>query len=1474
MPLIAEDERQVLGPQGRLPARPDEPLAPDFFSETVPAAARLDNTLGSLISDEEPPVDRGVFGQPVIVESFDPFAGLEGTKYELHAPRFALANSAQEVQRIKAQIDREEQDRQTIDAAGGLGIVASLGAAILDPINLIPVGGQAAATVRAGGSLLRVAGTSARAGFLSSTAAEAVLQASQVTRTAEESAFNIAGGTVLSGLLGPAVVLVARGGKAAFQRLARRVEQDLEVPPAAEADITEPGFVRVSEEELLRDVGVEAVVEGFEPDAPALRARFVDVIRVGADTARRRTPAGQEGAQAPEAPGGQPEGQTPASGAPRPAQSPPPLDPRAVARARAFVEDRRNPVTAEALAEATGLSAEEAGRALARLVQEGRLRTIKDGKLQRTPRLGPLDALQFLAANGGIREEGGELAARDAQRFVPGFGNLVRRDGLSLDEAGLRLFDGGFFRERPDVNQVLELVEEALAGRKIFSELDRAEVEARQAQARAEGEAAREAELLEEVTAVAEEMELRVTPEELAAAAELRAVQGLDPDEALAEVIERQALQLEEELSDVDTAATAQAGEDAPDEGREAGDAAAASAGGGAPGRQPGEAGGPAGPEGPGDRGPGLDSETTPQGEQTLLPGVAPVGDRARAEAGLAAPLRGGDAPPPEGGLFDQDAGAQAELTDFLSTPPPEGEGSTVGAAAIGSTVAEDQLKSALGLEKAIAFSDPLLRAATSPSAATRRIMQELAEQPLRTEGNALGVASPVAVETRIKMWNAPLAEALTDMDESFVRYRLGRAKRIGDIAALGLQDLAGRASRERRLTYKEFKVAVGRAMRRGDEHAIPEVAEAARNFRAKLFDPLKERAVEVGFFEADPEVATAQSYLTRLYDHERLAARRPEFIEITGGWLAARRASAEADLARIRAAGDAAAPEDLARVGQLEREAGRDDAELQDLASQIADRILSTPAGRLPYDVTVTSPRDLQLGPGRQAFASPLKGRAFLIDDLLIEEFLESDVEVIARIYTRSMAPDVELARAFGSVDLAVQIDDIRRDYAVKSQAAADETQRGRLQKRRDADIRDVAAVRDRLRHVFALPENPNGLGHRVERVILSLNYLRLLGGMTISAIPDIARPVMVHGIARTFGDGLIPMVRNFKGTRLAGREVELAGTALDMTLDSRTMAIADVFDDYGRFSVVERGIQAATNNFGLVSIMAPWNREMKRFAGLVTMSRILDAAEGVRAGNVAAKDLEALAAGGIDREMAGRIAEAFARHGKSDRGVKVANTEAWADRQAVEAFRAAVVKEVDKIIVTPGQDRPLWISRPLLRVIGQFRSFSLAASQRILLSGLQQRDMATLNGALLSVGLGMMVYWIKQKQAGRPVSDDPEVWLAEGLDRSGLTGWFYDVNNIAEKLTRGRVGVSALTGGPTISRYASRNVLGAMIGPTAGAIQDLAQVTGSGFAGDFRQSDVRALRRLLPYQNLFYMRQLLDAAERGVSTELGVPQ
>jgi hypothetical protein len=65
----------------------------------------------------------------------------------------------------------------------------------------------------------------------------------------------------------------------------------------------------------------------------------------------------------------------------------------------------------------------------------------------------------------------------------------------------------------------------------------------------------------------------------------------------------------------------------------------------------------------------GLQTETTPEGEQTLVPGVRPITQRERLETLMCAPLTTRRAQKPLNiGLFDEDGRAQQDILDFIRT--------------------------------------------------------------------------------------------------------------------------------------------------------------------------------------------------------------------------------------------------------------------------------------------------------------------------------------------------------------------------------------------------------------------------------------------------------------------------------------------------------------------------------------------------------------------------------------------------------------------------------------------------------------------------------------------------------------------------------------------------------------------------------------------------------------------------------------
>ena len=73
--------------------------------------------------------------------------------------------------------------------------------------------------------------------------------------------------------------------------------------------------------------------------------------------------------------------------------------------------------------------------------------------------------VQFLRQSGGVRDDGGELRGMDAQKTHIG---LINKNGISLDEAGEKLWNAGYFMERPTPAEVLDAIDDELRGNRKY----------------------------------------------------------------------------------------------------------------------------------------------------------------------------------------------------------------------------------------------------------------------------------------------------------------------------------------------------------------------------------------------------------------------------------------------------------------------------------------------------------------------------------------------------------------------------------------------------------------------------------------------------------------------------------------------------------------------------------------------------------------------------------------------------------------------------------------------------------------------------------------------------------------------------------------------------------------------------------------------------------------------------------------------
>lgn len=160
----------------------------------------------------------------------------------------------------------------------------------------------------------------------------------------------------------------------------------------------------------------------------------------------------------------------------------------------------------------------------------------------------PLDLVEFLAANGGVRDHKGELKALGLRgRLVPGIGQLVRNKGMPLDRARELAEGAGYLtpatgRETTSVSDLLDALDATARGNPVFAEGDRAEMERRGAEAREiEGAAERER-VKEEIRDVATKAVITLSDAEMDRVLETMVETGATVQDAIVELLERQGL--------------------------------------------------------------------------------------------------------------------------------------------------------------------------------------------------------------------------------------------------------------------------------------------------------------------------------------------------------------------------------------------------------------------------------------------------------------------------------------------------------------------------------------------------------------------------------------------------------------------------------------------------------------------------------------------------------------------------------------------------------------------------------------------------------------------------------------------------------------------------------------------------------------------------------------------------------------------
>lgn len=686
-------------------------------------------------------------------------------------------------------------------------------------------------------------------------------------------------------------------------------------------------------------------------------------------------------------------------------------------------------------------------------------------------------------------------------------------------------------------------------------------------------------------------------------------------------------------------------------------------------------------------------------------------------------------------------------------------------------------------------------------STEARRVLQDLADVPVILEKNVQGIETPTSVESLIIRHEGRVGDFVTLLNDQWRQYR-------------------SRVPRGERMSRADFEAAVASAARRGDESPIPEIQASAQQLRAQVFDPLKEAAQRLGLLPADVEVVGAESYFRRMYDRNRIRAERREWDSILTKHFLTK---------------------------------GVTYAEARSIAEDVTRSILGADVGQANFNIRTHVPH-----------AGPLHERVLDIPDELIERFLVNDPVKVASSYVRELAPQIEITRRFGDKDMTDAFHRVKDEYDVLRERLRDPLQREtasekltRLEEQERRVMEALARVRDRLygRAGRLAPDASEGTRRAVtalrgwRNLVASgkLGVVALTGGVT-----DLARIVAEFGFAPTM-QKMTKLVTSREFRDLSKAQARRMGAAVEVALSRRVNVAFDGAITEGWTQRLADGVYRWSG----LNHITDFNRTL---SATLLEDKVLEAAAQVAAGKSLPKWTRTrLAALGLNRDTLRRIHGQVTNHGGKVDGIRVSGSADWDDVALAEIYDAAIVKESRIVVPEPGAaDRVWWMDSEVGRVIGQLKSFAFAAPMKITLAAVQaagQREygyVARFIGAMMMGGY--LAHALRQLTAGKEPTTDPKQAAAEAFTESGLAGVLPDIVSPVAR----RVGLF----GESV-RYSDRNVLAAFGGPALGTISDAYDFTFNRTADGMSANDLRLLRRLLPYQNVWWLRRAINALE-----------
>jgi hypothetical protein len=413
--------------------------------------------------------------------------------------------------------------------------------------------------------------------------------------------------------------------------------------------------------------------------------------------------------------------------------------------------------------------------------------------------------------------------------------------------------------------------------------------------------------------------------------------------------------------------------------------------------------------------------------------------------------------------------------------------------------------------------------------------------------------------------------------------------------------------------------------------------------------------------------------------------------------------------------------------------------------------------------------------------------------------DFIETDYVNVMKMYADRMGPAIEMARTFARPADGVNWRD-GFDQAVEAARKAEmSAYKGKnFEEHWGKMLEDLDTLKNRVTN--RIIKDPSRWDNRVASVLRDWSNVTFMGMAALPTSIEMGKVIMEHGFTKVFHHTFRVLDESMENASRAGiKEGYNAGAIMDIHQGVELASFAQTGFDAVSTSLPEKYLKTFANKFFMYNGLSPMVRSLKQLDLSIrvpdTVRKIVHVGDGV----ATKAEIEDLARYGISIDTAKRI---YKEPIFEENDNWFANTDAWGSEDLVRTFRAAIRQgNENTILLATAADRPTIldgvvylrfgpkgskmaqdmglervgnaykVQSGMLTLPFAFWNYGIAATNKIMIAGLDRPSAQKMSGIAAMMGIGYMVTQLKtpNERWNRMSFTDK---IGASVDQSGILG------------------------------------------------------------------------------------------------------